>query len=265
MTATALPVISGYAPVNGLAMYYEIHGAGDPIVLLHGAFSGIGTSFGTLLPRLARTRKVIAVEYQGHARTADIDRPLSYAAIANDIVDLLAHLAIERTDVLGYSAGGGVAIELAVNHPDSVRKAVLVSVTHTPDGCHPELWAGMDAITPEALAGSPFEEEYLHLAPRPEDFPTLVEKVKAMDKAWTGWDATTFAAIKAPIQVVIGDSDLAQPEHAVEMFRLLGGGVFGDVHGLPACELAVVPGTTHVGITHRGAWLAPMLDSFLDR
>ena len=265
MTATALPATSGYAPVNGLGMYYEIHGTGDPLVLLHGAFSGIGTSFGALLPHLAGTRKVIAVEYQGHARTADIDRPLSYAAIASDVVALLEHLGIERADVLGYSAGGGVAIELATRHPESVRKVVLVSVTYALSGCHPELMGGMDSLTPEALAGSPFEEEYLHLAPRPEDFPVLVEKVKAMNKAWTGWSAEAIAAIEAPTQVVIGDSDLARPEHAVEMFRLLGGGVFGDIHGLPACELAVLPGTTHVGITQRGAWLAPMVDSFLDR
>ncbi|MFC5285815.1 alpha/beta fold hydrolase [Actinokineospora guangxiensis] len=265
MTATALPATSGYAPVNGLGMYYEVHGAGDPLVLLHGAFSGIGTSFGELLPHLSRNRKVIAVEYQGHARTADIDRPLSYAAIAGDVVGLLEHLGIERADVLGYSAGGGVAIELAMRHPRSVRKVVLVSVTSTLEGCHPELMGGMDALTPEALAGSPFEEEYLHLAPRPEDFPVLVEKVKAMNLAWTGWSAADFAAIAAPAQIVIGDSDLARPEHAVEMFRLLGGGVFGDIHGLPACELAVVPGTTHVGITRRGEWLAPMVDSFLDR
>jgi pimeloyl-ACP methyl ester carboxylesterase len=262
---TTLPATSGYAPVNGLRMYYEIHGAGDPLVLLHGAFSGIGTSFGDLLPHLSRHRRVIAVEYQGHGRTADIDRPLSYAAIAGDVAALLEHLGVERADVLGYSAGGGVAIELAVQHPGKVRKAVLLSVTHTLDGCHPELMGGMDSLTPEALAGSPFEEEYLHLAPRPADFPVLVEKVKAMNAAWTGWSEESFAAITAPVQVVIGDSDLARPEHAVRMFRLLGGGVFGDIHGLPACELAVLPGTTHVGVTRRGGWVAPMVDSFLDR
>ncbi|GAA4413836.1 alpha/beta fold hydrolase [Actinokineospora soli] len=254
-----------YAQVNGLDMYYEIHGEGAPVVLLHGALSGIGTSFADLLPRLAKTRQVIAVEYQGHARTADVDRPLSYPQLADDVVALVRHLGHSRVDVLGYSTGAGIALEIAQRHPDAVRKAVLLSVTYQLDGCHPELMGGMESLTPDMMVGSPFEEEYVDLAPDPSAFPALVEKVKEFSLAWRGWPTESVRAITAPVLLVIGDSDLTRPEHAVDMFRLFGGGVFGDIAGLPSSELAVLPGTTHVGMTQRGEWIAPMVDSFLDR
>ncbi|UVS79836.1 alpha/beta fold hydrolase [Actinokineospora sp. UTMC 2448] len=257
--------MNAYAPVNGLRMYYEIHGSGDPVVLLHGALSGIETSFGALLPLLAKNRQVIAVEFQGHGRTADVDRPLTYPQLADDVAALLRHIGVDRADVLGYSMGGGIALELAMRHPDAVRKLVLASVTYTVDGCHPGLFEGMAELTPDMLVGTPFEEEYLRLAPDPQAFPALVEKVKGFDLSWRGWSEEAVRAITAPTMVLIGDSDLARPEHAVEMFRLFGGGVFGDVAGLPDAQLAVLPGTTHVGITQRAEWIAPMVDEFLDR
>ncbi|MGW5053602.1 alpha/beta fold hydrolase [Actinokineospora sp. NPDC004072] len=255
--------MNGYAPVNGLQMYYEIHGSGDPVVLLHGALSGIETSFGAVLPLLAKTRRVIAVEVQGHGRTADVDRPLSYQQVADDVAALLRHLGVERADVFGYSMGSGIALELALRHPEAVRKLVLASVSLTVAGCHPELFAGMAELTPDMLVGSPFEEEYLRLAPDPQAFPALVEKVKQFDMSWDGWTAEQVAAITAPVFLVIGDSDLVRPEHAVELFRVFGGGVFGDVAGLPAARLAVLPGTTHVGMTQRADWLVPMVEEFL--
>jgi pimeloyl-ACP methyl ester carboxylesterase len=258
MTAT-----TGYAPVNGLRMYYEVHGAGEPLVLLHGAMSGIGTSFGAILPQLAKNRRVIAVEYQGHARTADVDRPLSYPQLADDVVGLLRHLGLERADFFGYSMGSGIALELAISHPEVVRKLVLASVSYSPDGTHPGMLEGMEAVTAEMMAGSPFEQEYLRLAPHPEQFATLVEKVKRVD--FTGWPAEAVRSIQAPVLLVIGDSDIIRPEHAVEMFRMFGGGVMGDVAGLPDSQLAILPGTTHVGVADRGDWLAPMIDSFLAR
>lgn len=260
MTAT-----TGYAPVNGLQMYYEIHGAGEPLVLLHGAVSGIGTSFGAVLPQLAKNRRVIAVEYQGHARTADVDRPLTYPQLADDVVGLLRHLGLERADFFGYSMGSGIALELAIAHPEVVRKLVLASVAYSPDGCHPGLLEGMAELTPDMMAGSPFEEEYLRLAPHPEHFATLLEKVKRVDVEFTGWPTEAVGSIQAPVLLVIGDSDLVRPEHAVEMFRMFGGGVFGDVTGLPDSQLAILPGTTHVGVADRADWLAPMIDSFLSR
>lgn len=254
----------GYAPVNGLEMYYEIHGTGRPLVLIHGAFSGIGTSFGAMLPALAKNRQVIAVELQGHGRTADIDRPLAIPHLADDMAALLGHLGIGEADVLGYSLGAGVALELALRHPELVRKLVLTSLSHTRDGLHPGMTEGMKMLEPAHLEGSPFHREYLDTAPNPQDFPTLVAKVKQFNEEIPAWPAETLRSIQAPALTVIGDSDIVRPEHAVEMFRLFGGGVAGDIAGLPNSRLAVLPGTTHVTVVHRTDLLTPMIEEFLD-
>lgn len=155
----------GYAEVNGLSVYYEIHGAGDPLVLLHGALSATDTSFGALLPGLAVRRRVIAVEQQGHGRTADIDRPLAIGQMADDTAAVLQHLGIERADFFGYSMGSGIALDLAVRRPELVRKLVVASVGFNNDGFHPGLLEGIEQMTPDALAGSPFEQEYLRSRP----------------------------------------------------------------------------------------------------
>ena len=259
-----------YAPVNGLNMYYEVHGtrtgmgSGTPLVLLHGALSAIGTSFGQVLPSLARTRQVIAIEQQAHGRTADIDRPLTIEHMADDTAALLRHIGIANADFFGYSMGSGIAMQLAVERPDLLRKLVLASPVYNSDGFHPGLLAGIDAMKPEDMVGSPFHSEYLELAPNPDDFPRLVAKVKQLDRESIDWPPETIRSIKAPTLIVIGDSDIVRPEHAVQMFRLLGGGVAGDVAGLPSSQLAVLPGTTHVTLVHRAGWLASMIEEFLD-
>jgi pimeloyl-ACP methyl ester carboxylesterase len=183
---TQSAVTTGYAPVNGLQMHYEVHGDGQPLVLLHGAFSAIGTSFGNVLPGLARSRQVIGLEMQAHGHTADIDRPLSLEQMADDTVAALRHLGIERADLFGYSMGAAVALRVAVRHPDVVRKLVLASVTYTMDGIHPGLMDGLGEMTPEMMHGSPWHEEYLRIAPRPEDFAVLFEK----KTRWTGGPRT---------------------------------------------------------------------------
>ncbi|GAA2207708.1 alpha/beta hydrolase [Nonomuraea monospora] len=254
---------SDYAPVNGLRMYYEIHGAGDPLVLIHGSFSAIGTSFGKLLPHLAKNRQVIAVEFQGHGRTADIDRPLSPQLIAGDVAALLDHLGIRQADVLGYSLGSTIAFQIALTRPDLVRKLILASFSFTAEGLHPGLSDGFETLRPEHLIGSPFHDEYLQLAPRPEDFPALVDKVSDLMRTLRNPTADDVRSIQAPTMLVIGDSDIIRPEHAVETFRLRGGGVAGDQVGLPPARLAVLPGTTHVTLVHRAEWLASMIDDFL--
>jgi pimeloyl-ACP methyl ester carboxylesterase len=256
---------SGYVSVNGLNMYYEVHGEGQPLVLLHGAFSGIGTSFGRILPGLAKTRQVIAFELQGHARTADIDRPLTVEALADDVAAALPQLGIERADVLGYSTGGAVALHIAIRHPGMLRKLVLMSIGYSLSGIHPGLMEGMGEMKPEMMYGSSFHEEYMRLAPRPEDFARLFEKKTQMDRQLKDFPEEAIREIKAPVLLMIGDSDLIRPEHAVEMFRLLGGGVFGDTPaGLPNSQLAILPGTSHVSIADRGDWLVSMIDGFLD-
>jgi pimeloyl-ACP methyl ester carboxylesterase len=256
---------SGYVPVNGLNMYYEVHGEGKPLVLLHGAFSAIGTSFEKVLPGLAEKRQVIAFELQGHGRTADIDRPLTLEGMAEDVAAALPQLGIEQADVLGYSSGGSVALHLATRHPEMVRKLILMSVSYTLSGVHSGLMEGLGEMKPEMMHGSPWHEEYLRIAPRPEDFPRLFEKKTQMDRQIKDFSEEAIRGIKAPILLIIGDSDLIRPEHAVEFFRLLGGGVFGDTPaGLPNSQLAILPGTSHVSIVDRADWLVSMVNSFLD-
>ena len=258
-------VKSGYVTVNELNMYYEIHGEGQPLILLHGAFSAIGTSFGKILPELSRTRQVIAFELQGHGRTADIDRPLTIEGMMADVATGLPQLGIEQADVLGYSSGGSVALHFAVQHPEMLRKLVLMSVSYTLSGVHPGLMEGVGEMKPEMMYGSPWHEEYLRIAPRPEDFTRLFEKKTEMDRQIKDFSEEAIRGIKAPTLIMIGDSDLIRPEHAVEFFRLLGGGVFGDMPpGLPNSQLAILPGTSHVGIVDRADWLVSMINEFLD-
>jgi len=265
MTMSESPVKTGYVPVNDLQMYYEIHGTGQPLVLLHGAFSAIGTSFERLLPSLAESRQVVAFELQGHGRTADIDRPLSLEALADDVVAAIGQLRLGSVDIFGYSTGAAVALHIVLQHPEIVRKLVVASVTYNMAGVHPGLMEGLGEMTPEMMHGSPWHDEYLRLAPHPEDFPTLFAKKTAMDRQIKDLPAEAISAIKAPTLIIIGDSDLVRPEHAVEMFRLLGGGIFGDTPaGLPNSQLAILPGTSHVTVVNRVDLLLPMITSFLD-
>jgi pimeloyl-ACP methyl ester carboxylesterase len=256
---------TGYAPVNGLQMYYESHGTGQPLVLLHGAFSAIGTSFGQILPGLAQNRQVIAFELQAHGRTADIDRPLSIEAMADDVAAALKHLGIEQADIGGYSMGASVALHVAIRHPHLVRKLALISVSYKLSGIHPGLMEGLGEMKAEMMHGSPWHEEYMRIAPHPENFATLFAKKTQMDKGIRDIADEAIRGLKMPTLLVIGDSDLVRPEHSVEMFRLLGGGVFGDMPpGLPASQLAILPGASHVSIVSRDDLLVPILNSFLD-
>ena len=253
-----------YAEVHGLAMYYEIHGEGFPLVLLHGGLSTIDTSFGKVLPGLAEGRQVIAIEQQAHGHTADSDRSLTYQQMANDTFALLSHIGIEQADFFGYSIGAGIAIEIAIEHPSIVRKLVLATPIFTADGFHPGVLEGMEALQPEHLAGSPFQAAYERVAPHPQEWPRLVAKTKQLDREFADWPSAAIASIKVPTLLIAGDSDIVRPEHVVEMFRLLGGGVSGDHAGLPNVQLAVLPGTTHITLMDRAEWLLSMIMGFLD-
>src|SRR5688572_1499861 len=255
----------GYVSVNGLDMYYEIHGTGQPVVLIHGAFSAIGTSFGKLLPELAKTRQVIAFELQAHGHTADIDRPLTVEGMADDVAAASQQLELGQADVFGYSMGAFVALQLVVRHPELVRKLVVASVSFTRSGIHPGLMEGLGEMTPDMMFGSQWHDEYLKIAPHPEHFARLFAKKTEMDRNTRDLSPDDIRGIKSPTLIIIGDSDLIRPEHAVEMFRLLGGGVFGDTPaGLPNSQLAVLPGTSHVSLANRADLLIPMITSFLD-
>jgi pimeloyl-ACP methyl ester carboxylesterase len=264
----ATDVRTGYAPVGELDMYYEIHGQGRPLVLLHGAYMTIDM-MGPLLSGLAERSQVIAAEQQGHGRTADVDRPITYEQMADDTAALVRHLELEQADFVGYSLGGGVALQLAMRHPELVRRLVLISAGYASDAMPPEALAMFPSITPEMFAGSPIESEYLRLAPNPEAFPTLVEKLKTLDTTEFTWPEEDVRAIPAPTLIVLGDSDGVRLEHAVELFRLRGGGVMGDLAGMPASQLAVLPGTSHFippgsGILDRSEWLLAMIPPFLE-
>ncbi len=255
-----------FASVNGLKMYYEIHGTGRPLVLLHGALCTIDGCFGKFLPSLAKTRQVIAIEQQAHGRTADIDRPLTYPQMAEDTATLLRQLKIENADFVGYSMGSGIALQIAIRHPDLVRKLALAAPAYKnfKEAYHPGVFEGIQNLKAEDFAGSPWQEAYAKAAPNPEHWPTLIAKVRQLVREFEGWPAEAIQSIKAPTLVIIGDSDVVRPEHAVQMFRLRGGGVAGDLAGLPRSQLAVLPGTTHVTLVDRADWLLSMIEAFLD-
>ena len=263
-TAVRTRAAGSYASVNGLKMYYEIHGAGRPLVLLHGALMTIETSFGKVLPTLAKTRQVIVIEQQGHGRTADIDRPLTYQQMADDTAALLRQLEIEEADFFGYSMGGNIALQIAIRHPDLVRKLVVAGGNYSLDGYYPEVRESIDHSRPEDFAASEWRVDYARVAPNPEQWPTLVAKVLQQEREFKGWRQEDIPSIEAPALVMVGDADIVRPEHAVQMFRLLGGGVAGDFVDLPRSQLAVLPGTTHVTLVDRADWLLSMIPTFLD-
>ena len=251
--------------MNELELYHEDRGSGRPLVLLHGALSTTETSFGSLMPWLAESRRVIAIEQQAHGHTPDIDRPLSYGQMADDTVALLDRLEVGKADFFGYSMGSGIALEIAIRRPQVVRKIVLVSLTFNADGFYPGTQEQIEDADPAALDESIFQLAYADVAPDPEGWRRLVAKVNALDRDFQGWPVEEIAGIEAPTLVIVGDSDIVTPEHAVELFRLRGGGVEGDTNGLPDSELAILPGTSHLSIVERADWLASMVERFLDR
>jgi pimeloyl-ACP methyl ester carboxylesterase len=266
-TSPATAVKTGYAPVNGLKVYYEIHGAGEPLILLHG---GVGSTqnFTKILPSLSSTRQVIAVDLQAHGRTADIDRPLSYEAMADDIAALIKYLRIDKADVMGYSLGGGVALRTAIQHPGVVRRLVVISAAFKRDGWYPEILAAMaqsGAATAEAMKQTPMYQIYAHIAPRPEDWPVLLTKLGELLRKDYDW-SKDVAAIKAPTLLVFGDADAVRTAHAVQFFELLGGGkkdAGWDGSGMSNARLAILPHVTHYNIFSAPA-LASTITPFLD-
>ena len=239
---------TGYAPVNGLQMYYEIHGSGGtPLLLLHGGLFNIDLQFGELLPSLAAGRQVIAADFQAHGRTNDIDRPLGTQGLASDVVGLLQHLDVPQVDVFGFSVGGAVALYLAIKHPELIRKAIISSVSFHPDGDRPENAEAVGEMKVEMIAGTPMEQEYLAKSPHPdrEHLQVLLNKLGSYDTGASGWSDDDIRGIAAPTLITVGDCDAVKLEHAVRFLQLRGGDVNGDFVGVPTSQLAVFPGTTH--------------------
>jgi pimeloyl-ACP methyl ester carboxylesterase len=250
--------------VNGLNMYHKKHGSGKPVVVLHGAYMS-SESMRPVVDRLAKTREVIAVDLQGHGRTGDVDRPITYEGMADDVTALMANIGVTQADVFGYSMGAGVGYQLAIRHPDRVRRLVAASGSYRADGLYPAVREGVKQITPNLLAGSPWETEYMRVAPNKANWPTLIEKLKALDTAPQEWPANDIKSIKAPVLIVSGDADIIRPEHSLEMFRLRAGGPSADFMSASENELAILPGTTHLGVMAKPDLLVAVVTAFLEK
>ena len=255
---------TGYAPVNGLKMYYEVHGSGEPVVLLHGAFMTITNNWDGWIGELSKTRKVIAVEMQGHGRTADVPRDFTSENLADDVAALLNYLKIPRADLIGYSMGGAVAMQCAVRHPDKVRKVVVISSTFRRDGMIKEAADSIPKLTADDFKGSPIETEYKKLSPTPDEFPKFVKRVLATSSKGHEIGADQLKATTAPMFFIHGDADGVRLEHVAEMFRLKGGEVHGDMRPRSASRLAILPDTTHVTLMQRMPVIVTMVNDFLD-
>ena len=256
--------VTGYAPVNGLKMYYEIHGSGERVVMLHGAFMAISGDWADWVNELSKTRKVIAVEMQGHGRTADIKRDITPENLADDVSALLDYLKIPKADVLGYSLGGGAAMQCAIRHPEKVRKPVIISYPFRPDGWVKEVSDALSQITAEAFKGSPMEAEYKRLNPRPDDFANFVKHVITSNSGPYDFGAGKLKATKAPMFFINGDADGVRLASLAEMFSLKGGGLPGDLGPRSESRLTILPDTTHVTLMARMSIIVPMINDFLD-
>jgi pimeloyl-ACP methyl ester carboxylesterase len=258
---------TGYAPVNGLQMYYELHGSGGtPLLLLHGGLFDIDQQFGELLPGLAANRRVIAADFQGHGRTNDIDRPLGTVDLASDVIALLQHLDVPQVDVFGFSVGGAVALYLTIRNPELVRKAIISSVSFHPSGDRDENAEMVGEMKVEMIAGTPMEAAYLAKSPHPdlEHLQVLLTKLGGYDKGTDGWSDDDIRGIAAPTLFTVGDNDAVKLEHAVRFAQLRGSDVNGDFVGVPTSQLAVFPGTTHFSGIARTDLVRDVVVTFLD-
>jgi pimeloyl-ACP methyl ester carboxylesterase len=254
--------VTGYAPVNGLKMYYEIHGQGEPVVMLHGAFMAITDEWTAWINELSKTRKVIAIEMQGHGRTGDIDRDMTYDNLSDDVAALLDHFKIPSADFVGYSLGGVVAIDTAIRHPAKVRKVVSISAWIRSDGWVIDTNAFWSNFTWEMMKGTPAEIGYKKLNPNPSGFPEFFNHLKAT--AMRPFDfADKVKATKAPMFFIHGDADGVRLDHIAEMYRLKGGDLHGDMQPRPESRLAIIPNTTHVTLLNRMSIIIPMINDFL--
>jgi pimeloyl-ACP methyl ester carboxylesterase len=248
--------------VNGMRMYYEVSGQGEPLIVLHGAYMNIPT-MGAIIPRLARTHKVYALELQGHGRTTDIDRPITYPNLADDVAAFMDAVGLQKADVFGYSMGAGAGLQLAIRHPDKVNKLVAASVAYDTAGLQPEFKAMIPQMTVEMFTAMPFAAEYRQLAPNPDGFPELVRKLIALEREPMSW-GEDLKRVKTPVLIIAGDADGYTLEHVVSLFRLLGGGVMGDLgKPLPASRLAILPATSHTAVITQVDLLMGFIEPFL--
>jgi len=272
LIAAAL-IVAGRAPaaaqpvgdrveVNGMQMYYEVSGEGEPLVVLHGSYMTIET-MGGIIPRLAETHRVYAIEMQGHGRTNDIDRPITYPNLADDVSAFMDAVGLEQADIFGYSMGAVTGLQLAVRHPEKVDQLVFVSGAYDFEGWQPAFREFIPQMTVEMFLEMPFIEETRALSPDRERFPLVVEKLIQLEKEPMAWEEAV-RALEMPVLIIAGDADAATLEHSVAMFRLLGGGVMGDMgKPLPASRLAILPATSHTAVITQVDLLSAFVEPFL--
>ena len=249
------------AKVNGMQMYYEVSGKGEPLVVLHGAYMNI-PNMGAIIPALAKTHSVYALEFQGHGRTNDIDRPITYQNLADDVSAFMDAVGLKKADLFGYSMGAGAALQLAIRHPDKVNRLVVASVAYDAKGFQPEFTAMIPQMSVEMFPPQ-LEQEYRKLAVNPNGFRALATKLIQLEKEPLAWEADV-RNLKLPVLIIAGDADVATLEHSVAMFRLLGGGAMGDM-GKPLAQsrLAILPASSHTAVIDQVNLLQPMIEQFL--
>ena len=255
---------SGYAPVNGVKVYYEVYGEGRPIVLLHGAFMTIETNWGQLIPELSKTRKVIAIELQGHGHTPFSDRKLSHATLASDVEGVMDYLKIDSADVAGYSFGGAVAYQLAIQSPKRVRKLVIISSTYKSSGWMPEVTNAFKSMKPGLFTNSPMQAAYDAVAPDKSKWTKFLEQMIAFAQAPFDFGDSNISKISAPVLIVSGDNDGLDKIELIKTYKLLGGAVSADLGAMPKSQLAIVPSQGHVSLMMQTTTILTYLNSFLN-
>ncbi|MCJ7935741.1 MAG: alpha/beta hydrolase [Chryseobacterium sp.] len=257
------PSDSGYAPVNNTKVYYEVYGEGRPVVLLHGAFMTIDMNWGQLIPELSKNRKVIAIELQGHGHTPFSDRKLSHATLARDVEGILDHLKIESADVVGYSFGGAVAYQFAIQSPKRLKNLVIISATYKSSGWLPEVSSAFKTMKPSLFADSPMHAAYDAVAPDKTKWTTFLEQMIASAGMSFDLGDSNISKISAPVLIISGDNDGLDKMELVKTYKLLGGGVSADLASMPKSQLAIVPGQGHVSLMMQTATILNYLNSFL--
>ena len=258
------PANSGYAPANGTQVYFEVYGEGRPIVLLHGAYYTIQMNWGQLIPELAKTRKVIALELQGHGHTPFSDRKLSRVTLASDVEKVMDYLKIDSADIAGYSFGGQIAYQFAIQSPKRLRKLVIISAAYKTDGWVPEVAGAFKNMKPELFANSPLQAAYDAVAPDKTKWTKFLEQMIAMAGEPFNMGEDNIAKITAPVLIISGDNDGMDKIELAKTYKLLGGGVAADLQPKPKSQLAVVPNQSHVGLMMQTKTIFDYLDAFLN-
>lgn len=257
------PLNSGYAPVNGIKVYYEVYGEGNPIVLLHGAFYTIGMNWGQLIPELSKTRKVIAIEMQGHGHTPFSERKLSITTLASDVEKVMDYLKIDSADIVGYSMGGSVAYQFAVQSPKRLRKLVIISSTYKTKGWLPIINSAFKNFKPEFFDNTPLKAEYDSVAPDKTKWTKFLMQMFAFSDVPFNVGDSNISKISAPVLIISGDNDGLDKIELMKTYKLLGGGVSADLSPMPKSQLAIVPSQGHVSLMMQTQTILSYLTNFL--